>query len=366
MKKKNKNGLIILIIIVCLLLGAGGMYYAVTEYGLFSQTVVNKLEKEVTINENGIADAVEKLYDAVVVVGSYKNGVLAASGTGFVYKVENKKAYILTNNHVVSGAEKVKVKFTNEEILDVKIVGADSYSDIAVLEIDKDKIISVAELGSSEKARLGDTLFTIGAPVDSEYSWTVTRGILSGKDRLVEVNAQTTGTTSWVMKVMQTDAAINSGNSGGPIANSNGEVIGITNMKLVSNGVEGMGFAIPIEDAIIYASELIKNGKIERPMLGVGTLDVTDIQTMYQYGFSIDKSITSGAVVAYIQSGSPAASAKLEKGDVIIKFGDHDIKNSSYLKYYLYKYKLGESAKITYIRGTKENTTTIKLTDKSE
>lgn len=359
--KKNKVGLIICIGIICLLLGGYGMYYAVTEYGLFGQTVVNKLEKEVTVNENGIADAVDKLYDAVVVVGSYKSGTLQSSGTGFVYKVDDKKAYILTNNHVVSSAEKVKVKFTNNEVIEVELVGKDEYSDIAVLSLDKNKIISIAEIGSSENARLGDTLFTIGAPLDSEYSWTVTRGILSGKDRLVDVGSSSSANSSWVMKVIQTDAAINSGNSGGPIANSNGQVIGVTNMKLVSSGVEGMGFAIPIEDAVNYANQLIKDKKIERPLLGVGTIDISDTQTMYKYGFSIDSSITEGAVVGYVQKGSPADAAGLKAGDVIIQFGDYKITNSSYLKYYLYKYKIGDKVKVTYITGTKNQTTTIKL-----
>jgi len=365
--KKNKIIIYVVGVIALILIGALGMYYLVTEKALFGQTVINKLEKEVTVNENGIADAVEKLYDAVVVVGSYKNGILQSTGTGFVYKTDDKNAYILTNNHVVSGAGNVKVKFTDNNTYEVEVVGADTYSDIAVLKIDKDKIISVAEIGSSTSARLGDTVFTIGAPLDSEsYSWTVTRGILSGKDRLVEVSASNSTINDWVMKVIQTDAAINSGNSGGPIANSNGEVIGITNMKLVSDGVEGMGFAIPIEDAINYAEDLIKNNKIERPLLGVGTLNVSDVAAMRQYGFSLDSSITEGAVVGQVQKGSPADTAGLAQGDVITKLDDYKITNSSYLKYYLYKYNVGDSIKLTYTRGKKEQTVNIKLTQKAD
>lgn len=367
MKKSNKVIVYVFCSVILLLLGAGGMYYLVTEQGLFGQTVINKLEKEVTVNENGIADAVDKLYDAVVVVGSYKKGILSGTGTGFVYKIDGKTAYLLTNNHVVTGADSVKVKFTDNNIYDVEVVGSDKYSDIAVLSIDKDKIISVAEIGSSTSARLGDTLFTIGAPVDSEsYSWTVTRGILSGKDRLVEVNPSDTSYDDWVMRVLQTDAAINPGNSGGPIANSNGEVIGITNMKLSNDKIEGMGFAIPIEDAVDYAERLIKGGKIERPLLGVGTLNVTDTKTMYQYGFSLDKSINEGAVIGQVQKGSPADNAGLVQGDVITKLDDYKITNTSYLKYYLYKYKVGDTIKLTYIRSGKEHTANVKLTKVAE
>ena len=364
--KKNKNILIIIVAIMGVLIGGIGTYYGNIKWGWFSQTVINKLEKEFTIVENGIADAVEKLYDAVVVVGSFKNDKLASSGTGFVYKVDGKTAYIITNAHVVSGATKVKAMFTDGNNYEVNLVGQDEYADIAVLSIDKDKTISVAELGSSENARLGDTLFTIGAPLDSEYSWTVTRGILSGKDRLVEVSTGNSNVANWVMSVLQTDAAINSGNSGGPIANSNGEVIGVTNMKLVSGGVEGIGFAIPIEDAINYADQLIKTKEIVRPVLGVGTLNVTDVDALkYQYGIAIDSSITSGAVIGYVQAGSPAAEAGLEKGDVITKFGKYDVTTSAKLKYYLYKYKIGDKVKIEYIRGTNKESLTINLNQKS-
>lgn len=367
MNKKNKVIVYLFVSIILILVGAGTMYYLVTEKALFSQTVINKLEKEVTVNENGIADAVDKLYDAVVVIGSYKKGVLSSTGTGFVYKVEGNDAYLLTNNHVVSKAETIKVKFTDNNTYDVELVGADTYSDIAVLKIEKSKIISVAEIGSSANARLGDTLFTIGAPLDSQnYSWTVTRGILSGKDRLVEVSTSSSSINDWVMRVLQTDAAINSGNSGGPIANSNGQVIGITNMKLVSSGIEGIGFAIPIEDAVIYAEKLIKDGKIERPLLGVGTLNVSDTKAMFQYGFSLDSSINEGAVVGQVQKGSPADTAGLKQGDVIIKLDDYKITSTSYLKYYLYKYKVGDTIKIAYTRNGKEQTTNVKLTKAAE
>ena len=120
--------------------------------------------------------------------------------------------------------------FTNNKQVSTKIVGKDEYADIAVLEVNSNEVISVAELGSSENTKLGDTVFAVGAPLDNAYSWTVTRGILSGKDRMVEVSLSNSSSSDWIMKVIQTDAAINSGNSGGPLANSNGEVIGITSM----------------------------------------------------------------------------------------------------------------------------------------
>lgn len=361
MTKKTKN---IILILLTFFLGAGAMYVLVNYSPAAVQTIVNKSEKEVTVTDTGIADAVEKLYDAVVVVGSYKNGILSSSGTGFVYEEDNKYAYILTNSHVIDGATSIKVKFTNDTIEDVELVGNDSYSDIAVLKVAKDKVIKIAEIGTNENLRVGDTVFAIGAPLDNEYSWTVTRGILSGKDRLVDVSVGNTGSADWVMQVIQTDAAINSGNSGGPLANSNGQVIGVTNMKLVSDGVEGMGFAIPIEDALNYAKQLRENGKIERPFIGISMLDSSDTFNLARYRITLDTSL-EGAVVIETQKGSPAADAKLQMGDVITKIEDYEVTSVARLKYYLYKYAPGDKVKITYVRNGKTETVTIKL-DKSE
>jgi len=357
--KKNKLGNILLVIFA-FFVGATGMYLLVNYSPKSVQTIVNKSEKEVTVTDTGIADAVEKIYDAVVVVGGYTNGVLSSSGTGFVYEQDEKFAYILTNSHVVDGTTSVKVKFTNDSIEDVELVGNDIYSDIAVLKIKKEKIISVAEIGNTDSLRVGDTVFAIGAPLDDEYSWTVTRGILSGKDRLVDISTTASKNADWVMSVMQTDAAINSGNSGGPLANSNGQVIGITNMKLVSDGVEGIGFAIPIEDALNYAQELRESGKIERPFLGISMLDSSDTYNLSRYRINLDPNI-NGAVVIETQSGSPASDAKLQMGDVITKIGNYEVTSVARLKYYLYKYEPGEKVNITYIRNNKTETVTIKL-----
>ena len=350
----------VIFIIVAFFLGAGGMYVLVN-YGPKSvQTIINKSEKEVTVIENGIADAVEKVYDAAVVVGSYKNGQLASTGTGFVYDEDEKFAYILTNSHVVNGATSVKVKFTNNEVVDVELIGDDSYTDIAVLKIKKENIISVAKIGDNTTMRVGDTVFAIGAPLNDEYSWTVTRGILSGKDRIVTVTADNYSNSDWVMNVLQTDTAINSGNSGGPLANSNGEVIGITNMKLVSNGVEGMGFAIPIKDAIEYAAEIRKTGTIERPYLGIRMLDTSETYTLSRYNIKIDPTL-SGAVVIEAEDKSPADKAGLKSGDVIIKIEENEVTSVAKLKYYLYKHSPGEKVNVTYVRDGKTKTITIEL-----
>ena len=357
---KNNKLINIIIIIIAFFLGAGGMYILVNYAPKSVQTIINKSEKEVTITDAGIADSVEKLYDAVVVVGSYKNGILATSGTGFIYDQDEKYAYILTNSHVVDGATSVKVKFTNQAVENVEMVGNDSFSDIAVLKINKEKVLKVASIGSVESLRVGDTVFAIGAPINDIYSWTVTRGILSGKDRLVDISGQNNNNSDYVMSVLQTDASINSGNSGGPLANANGEVIGITNMKLVSEGVEGIGFAIPIEDAVNYAKQIRENGKIERPFLGVSMLNTNDTYNLSRYNITIDANI-EGAVIVDVQEKSPADKAGLKTGDVITKIEDYNITSVSRLKYYLYKFLPGDNVKINYVRNGKTYSTTATL-----
>lgn len=357
MKKKVTIfvGIISFFIGACMLYGV--MYFFPMEN---AKTVINKSEKEVTITDEGIADAVEKIYDAVVVVENYnQNGLKKGSGTGFVYKKEKDKAYILTNNHVVNGASKVSVIFPNKDKVEVEILGSDQYFDLAILTIDPKYVTQVAEIGSSEDLRLGDTVFTVGAPLDNAYSGSVTRGIISGKDRLVPVSTSNLFGNDYMMRVIQTDASINSGNSGGPLSNSNGEVIGITSLKLMSIGVEGIGFAIPIEDAIDFANVIESGEKIVRPSLGVRIYDVS--QNKFANNFDLDDKITTGAVISSVDENSSAGKSGLKPGDVIIKIDDHVIDSVSSLKYYLYRYKVGDAPNFKVNRNGKELSIKVKL-----
>jgi serine protease Do len=169
-------------------------------------------------------------------------------------------------------------------------------------------------------------------------------------------------TESWYMRLLQIDASINSGNSGGPLANANGEVIGITNSKLSSSygsaSIENMGFAIPIEDALNVADQLRKNGKVTRPFLGVS---VSDVSQASRYNINLDSSITSGALITSVENDSTADSSGLKVGDVITKIGDYEVKNYKYFRYYLYRYSVGDKVKITYLRDGKEKSTDITL-----
>lgn len=354
--KQNKTIRNAVLLMVVFFLGAIGMF-ALVKYSPMNITEnITRTIKDVTVTDTGIADAVEKVYDSVVTIETYRKEKLYATGTGFVYKNENGKGYILTNNHVIESGDAVRVVFTNNTSIEAKLVGSDKYADIAVLTVDSKNVLSVASLGNNTNSRIGDTVFAVGAPIDSSaYSWTVTRGILSGKDRMVEVSLTNSNVSDWVMSVLQTDAAINSGNSGGPLSNSNGEVIGITSMKLASSQIEGMGFAIPIEDALWYAEKFESGENISRPYLGVSMYNLSDIL------IRVDAPVTSGVYVDKVESDSPADKAGLKSGDIIVKLGDAEITSLAFLKYQLYKHNVGDNVEISFYRGSELKTTSIHL-----
>lgn len=325
-----------------------------------SDKSTEQVVKSVTITEtNTISEAIEKVYDSVVVVEvTTRSGT--GTGSGFVYKKDATTGYIITNHHVVDGATSVSVTNSAGISCEAQVLGSDEYSDIAVLSISVDNVVSVAEIGDSTEMNLGDTVFTVGSPLGSKYQGTVTKGIISGKDRQVTVSL-TNG--SFVMEVLQSDAAINPGNSGGPLVNMNGEVIGVNSLKLVQDEIEGMGFAIPIELAMTSVEKLEKGEKIERPQLGVQMLDVNDNSYLLsRYQVKLDSSITSGVVILSVESGRPAANAGLEKGDVIVSVNGTKITDSAHFKYMLYKYEIGDSIVVEYIRDGKTKETTIQLT----
>ena len=321
---------------------------------------------KVVVDESGISEAVEKVYDGVLMIRNYQNNEVASTGTGFVYKIDGDNAYVMTNQHVVDGADKITLITSNDEEIDGEVLGGDSYVDIAIIKIKKYDGIKALQLGNSENAKLGDLVFTIGSPLGYEYRGSVSTGHLAGKDRLVSVSTGNTNSSDWVMKVLQTDAAINPGNSGGPLMNTNGEVIGVISMKFVQTEVEGMGFAIPIEYVNSKIETLEKGEKIEWPLLGVSMINVSDAKNSYRYNYNIPNDVNSGVVVAGIQSGSGAADSDLKEGDIITKLNGEEVQDSAYLRYELYKYSVGDKIEITYIRDGKEHTTKVVLSSSND
>ena len=321
--------------------------------------VINRNESSVTITESDtIKASVEKAYDAVVLIeASTRSG--KSTGSGFVYKKDDKNGYIITNAHVVSNATSVTITNSKGETYDAKILGSDAYADIAVLSTDAANVIKIAEIGDSSKIELGDTIFTIGSPLGSEYFGTVTKGIIAGKNRLV-------GSDSIMLEAIQIDAPINEGNSGGPLLNINGEVIGVNSMKIASEKIEGMGFSIPINTVMSYVDRLEKGESIERPVFGVTISDIGNTWQLYRYGIIVDQSVEYGAVLVTVEEGYPAALAGLQKGDVILEFDGTKIEDSSYFRYALYKYQVGDTIKVKYYRNNHILETEVVLTKKAE
>lgn len=286
----------------------------------------------------------------------------ASEGSGVIYKKSGNAAYIVTNNHVVSGSNALQVILSSGKKVNASLVGSDSATDLAVLKINSADVKTVASFGNSNSIKAGQDVLAIGSPMGSEYANTVTKGIISAKNRTLKA-----GTDGTITSVIQTDAAINSGNSGGPLINMAGQVIGINSMKLAGSNdgssVEGMGFAIPSNEVVKIINQLIKNGKISRPSLGISMIDLSRVTTDQQKSvLKLPSSVTKGVVIMDVQSGSTAQTAGLQQYDVITKFGDTKVTNTSSLKSALYKYKVGDTAKVTYYRDGQQHTATLKLT----
>ncbi len=357
--KRSGTGIIL---VMCILLsfvcGMIGAY-------LISQTVsVEQVVKNITTSElveNSISSSVDKVYNSTVAITASANGKAISTGTGFIYKKSGKLAYIMTNNHVIEGADQVSIEFTDsEKKIDAKIVGGDKYADIAVLTIPDNDEYKIVEVGDNDSLKLGDTIFTVGTPMGVSYKGTVTKGILSGKDRMVEVNVSGS-TADYYMKVIQIDAAVNPGNSGGPLCDVSGKVIGVISLKIVEDRVEGMGFAIPIEDALKYAETIETGGEIVRPYIGISMLDLTEEYYLWQNRVTIPDNIDEGVAIVSVEKNSPADKAGLKKNDIIVELGGETVSSIAEFRYELYKHDVGEKVSVTFFREGKMQTTTITL-----
>ena len=365
--KKKENLKNIFLVVFSVVMGGVIMFALLKWTPLINDVLGNSGGNVVTRNDtqvyekNSLAAAVDKIYDAVAMVSAYQNDTLISTGSAFVYKTDNNYGYLLTNYHVVEGADSITLTMSDDTEAEATVLGGDEYLDLAVLRVDKSNVSMVANIGNSEDMNLGDTVFTVGTPMGEEYRGTVTSGILSGKDRMVSVSVSNSNSNDWVMRVLQFDASINPGNSGGPLLNANGEVIGICSLKLVDDEIEGMGFAIPIEYAMNHIESLESGEEIEWPVLGVSMVNANDTTGLYRNGITIDRNITEGVVVVQAERGSGAAEAGLTTGDVITAIDGEEVADSAYLRYELYQHQAGDTIKITYIRDGKENTVDVTL-----
>ncbi|MDO6656562.1 S1C family serine protease [Anaerobacillus sp. 1_MG-2023] len=327
-----------------------------------------------------ITTAVQKAQDAVVSITSYQNqgsgfsledpsgqsGQAAASGSGVIYKNEGGKAYVVTNNHVVEGASSVDVTLSNEKKAEAKVLGTDALMDLAVLEIDAKNVEAVAELGSSSSLQTGEPAIAVGNPLGF-LQGSVTQGIISNPSRTIPVDLDQNGQPDYEADVIQTDASINPGNSGGALINIKGQLIGINSSKIAEETVEGIGFAIPIDDAQPIIEQLEMTGEVKRPVMGVTPASLAEVPTQYWTGtLNLPEGVESGVVLMGIAPNSPASDAGLQERDVVVKLDDTEVKDSAALRKYLYSNKkVGDKMDVTFYRDGKQQTVTMTLANQN-
>ncbi|NEW62101.1 PDZ domain-containing protein [Granulicatella sp. zg-ZJ] len=328
--------------------------------------------------ETSITSAIEKVQGAIVSIAKYQsntennlfglsgasNGLQkAGEGSGVIYKVSGDTAYIVTNNHVIENAQELEVLLKNGKTVQAELVGTDKLTDLAVLKIQSSDVSTTASFANSDELKVGETALAIGSPLGSKLASTVTKGIISAVNRSVDIDTNGDKQPDWTMETIQTDAAINPGNSGGALVDENGNVIGINSMKISDTSVEGIGFAIPSNQVVKIIEELENKGKISRPYLGVGLVDMTDVSTTQRKRLlSLPENVTEGVVISQVQENSSADNAGLKQYDVIIKWNGEDIKNAVSLRKHLYSHAIGEKVTLDVYRNGKLEKVTVTLT----
>lgn len=259
------------------------------------------------------------------------------SGSGFI--IDEKNGYIVTNNHVIDGAEKIMISLADGRDIPGTLVGGDARTDLAVVKISDTKDLTAVQLGDSRALKVGEPVVAIGNPGGREFARTVTTGVVSATDRFLMLQGEAS------FNLIQTDAAINPGNSGGPLVNYSGQVVGINSAKNDTQGFEGMGFAIPISDALPVIKQIIEKGYVSHPALQV------NIDDRYTEEYASYKGWPAGCYISKVQLGGAAEKAGLKAGDIVTAINGVEITNSLELTHQLFKFKPGDKVKVSYFRG---------------
>ena len=266
-------------------------------------------------------------------------------GSGVIFKSDG---YIITNNHVIAGAKEIIVSLSDGNSINGTLVGTDEMTDIAVVKVDA-KDLPTAELGDSDDVVVGEPAIAIGNPMGLEFQGSVTVGVISALNRTLDLNDRR-------VILFQTDAPISPGNSGGALVNADGEVIGINSIKLATNGVEGMGFAIPINTVKTIVKELMDKGYVARPYLGV---TIFDKPTAARYGYQL--SIDKGVYVFQVAIDSPAGRAGFQRGDIILSIDGKEVNSVTEVRNEVAAHKVGDKVRVLLDREGKQETVDVTL-----
>ncbi|MBB5180497.1 serine protease Do [Planomicrobium koreense] len=323
-----------------------------------------------------VTEAVDSVADAVVGVTnlqetsdfwSQTEEQEAGTGSGVIYKNDNGRAFVVTNNHVIDGANSIEVTLADGTKVAATLVGTDVWTDLAVIEMDGAAVQDVAEFGDSDALKRGEPVIAIGNPLGLDFSGSVTTGVVSGKDRAIPVDLDGDGTEDWQAEVLQTDAAINPGNSGGALVNLSGQLIGINSMKIATSNVEGIGFAIPINSAIPVIESIEENGEMIRPAMGVTLIDLAQVpQAQREETLSLPADVKEGVVVNSVLDDSAAAKAGMQQFDVIIELDGEAVGDLIELRKHLYNTKeIGDTMAVKAYRNGELMDFELELVDNS-
>ena len=355
MSRKRGIGLVVIVAIICSVLSSLLTVVVVrnmipSSTGTTSEIVVNDVGKSQNVYQAVTEKAMPSVVGITTTTISTNNRFAIPTesegvGTGIIV---DANGYILTNSHVISDgqANTVNVLFNDGTTSPGKVVWYDSQLDMAIVKVNKTGL-TPAELGNSDNVTTGDIAVAIGNPLGLDLQRSVTQGIISGLDRTIETEQAT------MTGLIQTDASINAGNSGGPLLNQNGQVIAINTAK-ASQG-EGLGFAIPINSAKPIVESVIKNGNFEKVTLGIKGTDASTYESVTNQNLGVDK----GVYVAEVIDGSTAQNAGIKAGDVIVKIGDTELTGMSDLTKSLYTYSKGDTAKLIVYRNGKDVTLNV-------
>lgn len=287
------------------------------------------------------------------------------SGSGAVYKTvaaDNQyEVTIITNNHVVGNNKQVNVLFANGQTIEGDVVGGDLFTDLAVVKVVTNFAVDAFDIGDSEGLRNGEWVLAVGSPLGLEFSGSVSEGIVSATERIIGVDLNNDGTDDWDMLVIQTTAAINPGNSGGALINLNGELVGINSMKISQESVEGIGFAIPIQEAIPIVEQLIEHQKVVRPLIGISGRSISDYSIAQRSYYGLPLDVESGVVVTDIVRNGAADKVGVKVGDIIVEMNGEPIENFKTFRINLYKQLPGDEIKVKINRANQLEEVTITL-----
>ncbi|MCX7885450.1 MAG: trypsin-like peptidase domain-containing protein [Caloramator sp.] len=356
-KLRNFLGIVMIVFFSASIGGILGGYYVKNNYdngyvyhGNSEENIKNLSPQNETadIPKNAINKVADTIGPAIVGVDNnvriWGGGTaLQGSGSGIIF---DKSGYIVTNEHVIDGASNVTVTLPGGKKLPAKIIGSDMRTDLAVLKINAVNL-PVAKFGDSSKVRVGDTAIAIGNPLGEEFAGSVTVGVISAVNRKLYLDGK-------VYRLIQTDASINPGNSGGALCNAAGEVIGINTLKNIE--AEGIGLAIPINDAVPIIQSLIKNGYVSRPYIGIEYKFIDEDTAK-------ENEVPVGGYVVRVVRGGSAERAGILPGDIIVAFDGVNIDNSEVLTDVLSKHKVGDIVTMKIYRSGKYQNVQIKLQD---